>query len=77
MSFIQKLFTSRDNNANSATYVGEQDRLWWDPVTNQFYYSDGNTAGGFPAVVVATLCQLAATHRYNSTTTAVLVQAQI
>ena len=48
MSFIQKLFTSRDNNANSATYVGEQDRLWWDPVTNQFYYSDGNTAGGFP-----------------------------
>ena len=48
MSFIQNLFTSRDNNANSATYVGQQDRLWWDPVTNQFYYSDGNTPGGFP-----------------------------
>jgi hypothetical protein len=48
LSFIQNLFTSRDNNANSATYVGQQDRLWWDPVTNQFYYSDGNTAGGFP-----------------------------
>lgn len=48
MSFIQNLFTSRDNNANSATYVGQADRLWWDPVTNQFYYSDGNTAGGFP-----------------------------
>ena len=48
MSFIQNLFTSRDNNANSATYVGQQDRLWWDPVTNQFYYSDGNTVGGFP-----------------------------
>ena len=47
MSFIQNLFTSRDNNANSAAYVGQQDRLWWDPVTNQFYYSDGNTAGGF------------------------------
>ena len=47
MSFIQNLFTSRDNNANSQTYVGQQDRLWWDPVTNQFYYSDGNTAGGF------------------------------
>ena len=48
MSFIQNLVTSRDNNANSAIYVGQQDRLWWDPVTNQFYYSDGNTAGGFP-----------------------------
>jgi hypothetical protein len=48
VSFIQNLFTSRDNNANSATYVGQQDRLWWDPVTNRFYYSDGNTPGGFP-----------------------------
>jgi DNA-binding protein len=48
LSFIQNLFTSRDNNANSATYVGQQDRLWWDPVTNQFYYSDGQTPGGFP-----------------------------
>ena len=47
MSFIQNLFTSRDNNANSETYIGQQDRLWWDPVTNQFYYSDGSTAGGF------------------------------
>ena len=48
MSFIQNLFTSRDNNANSATYVGQQDRIWWDPTTNSFYYSDGNTAGGIP-----------------------------
>jgi hypothetical protein len=48
MSFIQNLFTSRDNNANAATYVGQQDRIWWDPVTNAFYYSDGNTAGGIP-----------------------------
>ena len=48
MSFIQNLVTSRDNNANSAIYVGQQDRLWWDPVTNKFYYSDGNTVGGFP-----------------------------
>ena len=46
MSFIQNLFTSRDNNANANTYVGQQDRIWWDPVTNAFYYSDGNTAGG-------------------------------
>ena len=48
MAFIQNLFPSRDNNANSATYVGQQDRLWWDPITNQFYYSDGVTPGGFP-----------------------------
>jgi hypothetical protein len=48
MSFIQNLFTSRDNNANAATYVGQQDRIWWNPDTNAFYYSDGNTAGGIP-----------------------------
>lgn len=48
MSFIQNFFTSRDNNSNSATYVGQQDRLWWDPVTNRIYYSDGVTPGGIP-----------------------------
>ena len=46
MSFIQNLFLSRDNNANSATYVGQQDRIWWDPGTNAFYYRDGSTPGG-------------------------------
>jgi hypothetical protein len=43
---IQRFFTSRDNNANSATYVGQEQRLWYDPVTNAIYVSDGNTAGG-------------------------------
>ena len=46
MSFIQNLFTSRDNNANANTFVGQTGRIWWDPITNAFYYSDGNTAGG-------------------------------
>jgi hypothetical protein len=48
VSFIQNLFTSRDNNANGANYVGQQARIWWNPDTNAFYYSDGNTAGGIP-----------------------------
>jgi hypothetical protein len=48
MSYIQNFFTSRDNNANAETYVGQQGRLWWDPVTNQIYSSDGNTPGGIP-----------------------------
>jgi hypothetical protein len=46
VSFIQNLFTSRDNNANGANYVGQQSRIWWNPDTNAFYYSDGNTSGG-------------------------------
>lgn len=46
MSFIQNLFTSRDNNANAETYVGQLGRIWWDPVTNALYYSDGSTPGG-------------------------------
>jgi hypothetical protein len=54
MSFIQNLFTSRDNNANAATFVGQQDRIWWNPDTNAFYYSDGNTAGGIPVGTAGT-----------------------
>lgn len=48
MGFIQNLFTSRDNNANAETYVGQLGRIWWDPTTNSFYYSDGTTPGGIP-----------------------------
>jgi hypothetical protein len=54
MSFIQNLFTSRDNNANAETYVGQEGRIWWDPDTNAFYSSDGNTAGGIPVSLPAT-----------------------
>lgn len=46
MSFIQELFTSRNNGTGSAEFVGQQSRIWWDPVTNAFYYSDGITPGG-------------------------------
>ena len=51
MSFIQNLFTSRDNNANGANYVGQQSRIWWNPDANAFYFSDGNTAGGIPVSI--------------------------
>lgn len=54
MSFIQNLFTSRDNNTDPATYVGQLGRLWWDPVTNAFYYSDGSTPGGIPVAAGGT-----------------------
>ena len=49
---IQKLFTSYQPLGNTgseetgATYVGQQGRLWYDPVTNTLRASDGNTAGG-------------------------------
>ena len=46
MTYLQNLFTSRDNNSDGATYVGQTGRIWWNPDTNAFYYSDGNTAGG-------------------------------
>ena len=47
MKYIQKLFTSRDNEAEADSYVGQTGRIWWDPITNSFYYSDGVTPGGF------------------------------
>jgi hypothetical protein len=46
MSYIQNLFTSRDNNAQGNTFVGQEGRLWWDPDRNGIYYSDGSTPGG-------------------------------
>lgn len=46
MSFIQNFFTSRDNNANGATYVGQVGRLWYNPNDNNIYVSDGSTPGG-------------------------------
>ena len=48
MSFIQNFFTSRDNNANTETYVGQTDRLWYNPDTNSIRISDGVTPGGLP-----------------------------
>ena len=48
MSFIQNFFTSRDNNANTQTYVGQTDRLWYNPDNNTIRVSDGNTPGGLP-----------------------------
>jgi hypothetical protein len=53
MSFIQNFFTSRDNNANSATYVGQQDRLWWNPDTNALYVNTANTPGGTPVTIAS------------------------
>jgi len=53
MSFIQNLFTSRDNNANAETYVGQQDRLWWNPDTNAFYVNTANTPGGTPVTIAS------------------------
>ena len=48
MSFIQNIFSSRDNGANASTYIGQSGRIWFDPITNAFYSSDGATPGGLP-----------------------------
>jgi hypothetical protein len=51
---IQNFFTSRDNNANAESYVGQEGRLWYDPNTNSIFVSNGNTAGGIPVSLAAT-----------------------
>ena len=50
---IQNFFTSRDNNANANTYVGQLDRLWYNIDLNAIYVSDGNTPGGIPVGIGA------------------------
>lgn len=46
MSFIQNIFSSRDNNADGNVYVGQAGRIWFNPITNTIYSSDGVTQGG-------------------------------
>ena len=53
MASIQNFFTSRDNNTDGNTYVGQLDRLWYNPVTNSIFVSDGTTPGGQPVDLAA------------------------
>ena len=50
---IQKLFTSLNKSAHSATYVGEVGRIWYDARTG-FRIGDGVTPGGQAATVAVT-----------------------
>jgi hypothetical protein len=54
MSFIQNFFTSRDNNTDGNTYVGQEGRLFYNSATNALYIGDGNTVGGIPVSTTAT-----------------------
>ena len=47
-SYLMNFFTSRDNNADPSTFVGQQARMWWNPQDNSIYVSDGVTPGGIP-----------------------------
>jgi hypothetical protein len=48
---IQNFYTSRDNKTDGNTYVGQLDRLWYNPNTNSIFVSDGVTAGGNPVAL--------------------------
>ena len=50
---VQQLFTSRIRTANSASYVGEQGRMFYEESTGELRLSDGHTPGGTPIRVVA------------------------
>ncbi len=51
MSFIQNFYTSRDNNTDGNTYVGQEGRLWYNPDTNSIYVNTANIAGGTPVAL--------------------------
>ena len=55
MGSVQNFYTSRDNNTDPATYVGQQDRLWWNPDTNAIYVNTANVAGGTPVTLPSTV----------------------
>jgi hypothetical protein len=45
------LWASRAKKVDPATYVGQQNRLWYNPVTNSIFVSDGVTPGGAPVAL--------------------------
>ena len=53
---IQKLFTDL-KNANGDTFVGQKNRLWYDPTTG-LRVSDGSTPGGVPAVIAVSTASI-------------------
>jgi hypothetical protein len=68
VSFIQNFYTSRDNNTDGNTYVGQEGRLWYNPDTNSIYVNAANVAGGTP-VALATGANIVATNLTVSTIT--------
>jgi len=52
---IQNFFTSRDNNVDADTYVGQDGRLWYRIDTNNIWISDGTTPGGIPLNVTGNI----------------------
>lgn len=52
---IQNFFTSRDNNVDADTYVGQDGRLWYRIDTNNIWISDGSTPGGIPLNVTGNI----------------------
>lgn len=55
---IQNFFTSRDNNVDANTYVGQDGRLWYRIDTNNIWISDGSTPGGIPLNVTGNIGNL-------------------
>jgi hypothetical protein len=43
--FTQDFFTSRRNRNDGTTYIGQQDRLWYDPNTNTIRIGNGTPGG--------------------------------
>lgn len=80
MSFIQNFYTSRDNNTDGNTYIGQVGRLWYNPNTNSVYVSDGTTAGGVP-VALATGADIVASdvalNSITSRTGTILIEGNI
>ncbi len=68
MSSIQNFYTSRDNKTDGNTYVGQLDRLWYNPNTNSIFVSDGVTPGGNP-VALATNANITANNITVNTVT--------
>jgi hypothetical protein len=45
MNFTQDFFTSRRNYGDGDTRIGDQDRLWYDSITNTIRIGDGTPGG--------------------------------
>jgi len=74
---IQKLFSSRANGTNGATFVGERGHIFYDETVGQLRLSDGTTAGGVPIVVASTTANLGNLYVAGTTISAITNNADV
>ena len=48
--FVLKFWTTRKNSIDPSTFIGDSERLFYNPITKSIRISDGQTPGGLSII---------------------------